>query len=256
MTRLEEQVRSYSRDAGYGYCLGSFPVLELLRHRPQHALQVVLHPGMPEERSRPIRELCAGYNVQLSEDAALLRRFAHRKDVDALALFGKYRESLDWNDDHLALVSPGNPGNLGTILRTAAAFGVNDIALLGPSVDPWNPHVIRASIGARFLVRVEEFAGFEEYRSRRGTEIHMFTGGAGRTLPGATFPSPFTLLFGPEWPGLPEELERHGTTVAIPQDPRVESLNVAVAAGVALYAARHGNSRQDPGGARLYSGDA
>jgi TrmH family RNA methyltransferase len=235
-------VNGYRRDSPQAYCLGSFAVLELLRYRPGQARLAVVSSRLSPERRAPLARLCARHGVPLNVDDDLLRRLGHRKDIDALALFEKYAERLEEGTDHLVLVKPGNAGNLGTALRTMAAFGVRDLALVG-GADPFNPHVLRASLGARFQVRVESFADLDEYRRWRRRPLHLFTGHGGLSLSEVSLASPFTLVFGPEWPGLSPQDVAAGTSVRIPHHPSVESLNLGVAVGVALYAARIPDAR-------------
>lgn len=231
------QLPRYRSTCPWSYCLGSFAVEGLLRHRPQEARRVVLRSGLPLARKRLLLELCRETGVGWEEGDALLRTLGHRNDLDALAVFDKYEDRLDMGADQLVLVEPKNPGNLGTIDRSLASFGVRDLALVGAGADPFSPHVIRASIGARFVVRTERFRGLDEYRALRRGELHLFDAKGDESLDAARFPSPFTLVFGPEWPGLAAEVLALGKRVAIPQEARMESLNLAVAVGIALYAA-------------------
>ena len=119
-------------------------------------------------------------------------------------------------------------------MRTALGFGVRDLSLVPPAVDPFNPHVVRASMGAIFALRTA-LLDVEVYQESFGRSLFPFMLGADAALHEVSFPTPCTLVFGPEGPGLPELYRTLGKSVRIPQDPRVESLNLAVAVGVALY---------------------
>ena len=126
-----------------------------------------------------------------------------------------------------------DPGNVGTVLRSAAAFGASCVALGPGSADPFSPKAVRASMGAIFEVPVTRAAA----EQLPGTTIAL-DAGAERTLAevAAELPAdaPVSLLLGAEREGLPAELIAAASTAArIPI--ATESLNAAIAASVALY---------------------
>ncbi len=129
------------------------------------------------------------------------------------------------------LYGVGDPGNVGTIIRSAHAFGAGSV-ILGPgSADPFGPKAVRATMGALFSVPV---ARAERLAELPGTTIALASEG-GEPLDGACWPEPpFTLIVGAEREGLPGEL-----IAAADQTRRIEiagdSLNVAMAATIALY---------------------
>ena len=127
----------------------------------------------------------------------------------------------------LALWHVGDPGNVGTLVRTADAFGAG-IALSDECADPVGPRALRASAGAIFRVPV---AGFDE---PRGERIALVAHG-GRPLTELPLEPPLTFLLGAEREGLPDHLvtDRYKATISLPGD--AESLNVAAAGAIALY---------------------
>lgn len=137
------------------------------------------------------------------------------------------------------LVRPAHAGNVGAVLRTALGFGVRDVALIDPAVDPWSPHVLRASQGAAFAVRQAAWTDWRAYRRAHPHHaVLAFTppvGGA-RPLTDLVPPTPAAWTFGPEWGAFPADALAGAARVTIPQDPDLESHNLAVAVGVALYA--------------------
>jgi TrmH family RNA methyltransferase len=139
----------------------------------------------------------------------------------------------------LALVSPQDPGNVGTILRTLDAVGGDGLFLLGGGVDLFHPSVIRASMGAIFWKPVVKTT-FEEFitwvRQHRfqliGTSAHAKLDYRELKLEGANI----ILILGNEQKGLNvDQLAECNVTVKIPMHGRASSLNLAVAAGVLLY---------------------
>lgn len=231
------QLQGYRRDLPYSYSVGYFATLELLRHRPERARRVLVHGRLAAGRRAELERACDAAGLPLEEDDALVERLRRKGDVRALGVFDKYEEALEPARDHLVLVRPSQVGNVGTVVRTMLAFGLRDLALIAPQVDPWSPHVVRASIGARFGVACETLADFAAYRARYPHHPYPFASTGARPLEEVDFRSPWALVFGPEWPGLEPAVARQGTPVRIPQGDEVESLNLAVAAGIALYRA-------------------
>lgn len=234
---LPRQLPPYRRDLPYGYALGHFPVLELLRHAPGAAREVRVHRDLAAARRGDLERRCAAAGVPIRRDDAAVEARRSKGTARVLAIFDKPAEGLDEGADHLALVRTGDPGNVGTLLRTALAFGVRDVALVG-GVDPFAPHVVRASLGAAFAVRFRSFPDLGAYRAAHPRHDALLLHGAADRTPDDVVATgrPRALVAGPEWPGLGTDDLRHGTPVRIPIDRRVESLNVAVAVGVALYA--------------------
>jgi RNA methyltransferase, TrmH family len=129
----------------------------------------------------------------------------------------------------LALWRVVDPGNLGTLLRTADALGPAFIALSAASGDPTAPKALRASAGAVFRVPV---VSFEEATAGRVALVPR----EGTPLADLALPDPVTFLLGAERKGLPEDvLATCEATATIPQAEASESLNVAVAGAIALY---------------------
>jgi TrmH family RNA methyltransferase len=232
---IPRQLPGYRHDLPFSYALGFFAAVELLRHRPQDARRVVLHRKLAAERRRTLTERCRALGVDLVEDDATIERLAHKGSVYALALFAKRSEELDPAASHLLLVRPSHFGNVGTTLRTMLAFGLRDLSLIDPQVDSDSPHVIRASLGARFAVRCRTYDRFADYRARFERPLYALSADAVVPLEEVRFDPPFTLALGPEWSGLPDEVRAAGTPLRIRQGDLVESLNLAVAAGIALH---------------------
>jgi TrmH family RNA methyltransferase len=127
-----------------------------------------------------------------------------------------------------------DPGNLGTLLRTADHFDLGDL-LLGPgSVDPFNPKVVRASMGALFRQRVHERELLSSIGSLRaeGRKV-VATHAEAPSIYANPLPKDVLLLFGSESQGLSEELrEAADESRSLPPLGRAESLNVAISAGI------------------------
>jgi len=148
-----------------------------------------------------------------------------------------------------ALHEVGNPGNLGTIIRTANAAGAAGVILVGPATDPYDPAAVKASMGALFTVPVARAAGADEFfawAAACGVAVVTTSAKAEVSFWDARYPRPVALLLGAEGTGLPPDVLAAGDLqVRIPMTGTAESLNLAVAAGLLLYQAR----RPELGGA-------
>ncbi len=134
----------------------------------------------------------------------------------------------------VALWGVRDPGNVGTILRSALAFGAASVALGPDCADPYSPKAVRASMGAIFALDIARIADPAELP---GTRVALAVG-AGEPLAGP-LDQPVTLVVGAEREGLPDDVVAAcDRTAHIPIAS--ESLNAAVAASVALYEATRG----------------
>ena len=133
----------------------------------------------------------------------------------------------------------GNPGNLGTIIRTADATGATGVVLIGDASDPYAPAAVKSSMGSLFAVDVSYAAtvdAFFAWARARGVQVVATSGGAADRHWDAAYRRPLALLFGSEGPGLPAAaVERSDLRVRIPMVGTAESLNLAAAAAVMLY---------------------
>jgi TrmH family RNA methyltransferase len=139
----------------------------------------------------------------------------------------------------VALYETSDPGNLGTILRTADAVGAQGVLLVGNTVDPFHPAVVKASAGTIFsvpLIRIPSLAELTAWCEARGLHLIASTDKATDSYWDAEYPQPLVLLMGAEAQGLPSDFLATMThTVRIPMHGAADSLNLAVATGLILY---------------------
>jgi TrmH family RNA methyltransferase len=140
-----------------------------------------------------------------------------------------------------------DPGNVGTILRTLAWFG-GFRCLLGPgSVDPCNPKVVRASMGAIFHVPVEADVTLESLPGRFGRIACLDMDG--EPLPSSRFQAHDCYLFGNEARGVPREALAglNADPFTVPGCGAIESLNLASAVNICIYELKRQRSAQADG---------
>jgi TrmH family RNA methyltransferase len=143
----------------------------------------------------------------------------------------------------LWLAGVGDPGNVGTLVRTGAAFGCDWVALGPGSADAMNPKAVRASMGGVFTTPILEGVRAEDLATRPGLRVVAGVVGGGTPHWDADLVSPLILALGAERAGIEPALEALGSSVevvrvTIPQEATAESLNVAAAGAVLLAEAR------------------
>ena len=149
----------------------------------------------------------------------------------------------------LLIISVGlqDPGNLGTIARSAEAFGATGMLLGERTVSPWNWKAVRASAGSLFrvpAVKVELAAALRDSKTR-GVRVLATSSHKGTPISQADFRGPVALIVGNEGAGLPKDiLAQADEIVVIPQSSKVESLNAGIAASIVLYEAARQRSGQ------------
>jgi len=142
-----------------------------------------------------------------------------------------------------------DPGNLGTILRSAEAFGAAGVFLTEGTVSPYNWKVLRGSAGSIFRLPFVRISSAELVPLLRARNVRLLATSShqGTPLPQISWTLPLAIFIGNEGAGLSRELIREmDQTLAIPQAAQVESLNAGVAASIVLYQAarnREGSSQ-------------
>jgi tRNA G18 (ribose-2'-O)-methylase SpoU len=148
--------------------------------------------------------------------------------VDALPQWS----NKDWPPGCTLLVPFQDPTNVGAVIRSAAAFGVNRVVILKEAAHPFHHKSIRAAGSSILRVSLWEGPSIGELQKTRAPLITLSP--EGKDIAGYKFPTTFGLLPGLEGPGLPDNL-RHAAPLAIPMEPGIESINAALATGIALY---------------------
>ena len=236
MAKLE----AYDKSLDYSYAPGIFPATECLNNAKARCLRLLL--ASSSEKSEGAAKLRAaaedaGIRVEIADRA--LERISKKENCFAAMVYKKQEGVFAENASHVVLVNPSDSGNLGTILRTALGFGLVNIAIIRPAVDSDDPRVTRASMGAAFSLNVRHFDSFDDYRAEfAGRQLFpfMLTGAVPLDEAVAKVNGPFSLVFGNEASGLPDEFAAYGISTLIPHSSRIDSLNLAIAAGIGMYA--------------------
>lgn len=138
----------------------------------------------------------------------------------------------------VAIAGIQDPGNLGTILRSAEAFGASGVLLGEGTVSSFNPKVVRASAGSIFRLPVVRVKLLDAVRRAKDHSLRLLATSSHKGIPlsQANLAGPLAIFIGSEGAGLPANLMAEmDEVVAIPHAPQVESLNAAVATSIVLY---------------------
>ena len=155
---------AYKSELDYSYAPGIFPGMECLLYRPEIVRRLLVHSSAAGREG--VDKLCAlarERGVRIEEADKALSRISGKENCYAAAVFAKFTDTLNPDANHIVLHNPGDAGNVGTILRTALGLGIEDVALIRPCVDVFDPKTVRASMGSLFRLRLQVYDRFEEY---------------------------------------------------------------------------------------------
>ena len=235
-------LEAYKRELDYSYAPGLFPSLEAMTKRPELMRRLLVSSkGQDSEGVKKLMALAEEKHIRVETADKALSRISGKDNCFAAAVFEKRSLPLDGACDHIVLHHISDQGNLGTILRTALGFGYHDIAIIRPAADVYDPKVVRASMGALFSLRVTEYGDFSDYWQEFGPRAaypFMLDGSVHMDDAAKDAPHPCALIFGNEGSGLPPEFQQVGQPVRIPSSDEVDSLNLAIAAAIGMYAFR------------------
>jgi RNA methyltransferase, TrmH family len=206
-------------------------------------IQMAFHIANPTPRAAAVLERLAGVELLATEEK-LLSSLADTTRTQGLILIAKRPETqLEQacaGQLTVVLDAVQDPGNVGTLMRTAEAAGATGMVLLTGTADPWSPKVLRSAMGSAFRLPLaqcglREFMGFAE---SQGIRLIVTTGVDAMAHTAMDWTQRCALILGNEGNGVCTELlQAAGARVCIPMAGAVESLNVATAGAVLLFEA-------------------
>ena len=213
-----------------------------------HAPRILMHG--PEAAEHPLLVRAAqaaraagGEVIEVTRD--ILEKVSRRANPQTVVgVFAQAFTALDDLDPQsancwVALQQVRDPGNLGTIVRTADAAGCGGVILVGDCCDPYSVEAVRATMGSIFAVKITQAsnAEFLAWRARWPGSVVGTLLTATTDYREADYHRPTMILMGSEQAGLPPELAAAcDLTVKIPMRGRADSLNLSVATGIMIYA--------------------
>lgn len=199
--------------------------------------------GRPRTADLLVRMKTAGARV-LTATEKVLASVAHKDNPQTvIAAFHQRLSQLSDFDVSgprrwLALYETRDPGNLGTIVRTADAAGIDGVILTGQCCDPFSVEAVRATMGSLFAMKLAEadFATFDSWRKRAGAQLVAASMRGQQRHDAAGYAERSVVLMGNEQAGLPADVEAAcDVLVRIPMSGAADSLNLASATAVMVY---------------------
>lgn len=145
------------------------------------------------------------------------------------------RNALDFTADTLILENIQDPGNVGTLLRSAAAAGIRQIVCTKGSASLWSPRVLRAGMGAHFSLHTYENVALEDILSQFKIPVYVTSSHESESLYTKDLTQSCVWILGNEGQGVSDYALAHAQAVSIPQPGGQESLNVAIAGSVCFF---------------------
>ena len=244
------KLRTYKKELDYSYALGASPAIELLRNRPKDCIKIILSASYTDKND-VIKNLCGENKIPCEENQKIINILSPKENCYVIAAFKKCAQIIDINKSHVVLDNPSDMGNLGTIMRSCAGFGIENIAVLSGGADVYNPKVIRASMGSFFHVNIQYFNSVYDYLDLCGyfldlstpvecptREIYSFMLGGENSLSELEINKKniYSLIFGNESSGLDYNIYKNiGKSVVIKHSEKIDSLNLPSAVSIALF---------------------
>lgn len=234
---MEIKVRKYKKDLNYSYCIGVFPTLELIKYRKAAVRKILIHSkGEKNDGVKKLQSYCLANHIPTEIGDKQIFNISNSNNCYAIGIFSKFSSKIDKQSNNIVLNQASDMGNVGSIMRSMVAFDCYNLALIKPSVDIFDPKIIRSSMGAVFQINVEYFTSLPEYFAQTHNNSYLFTL-KGDNLAKIKIQTPFSLVFGNEGFGIEKDNLKFGQNVSIPYSNKVDSLNLSVAVGISLYSA-------------------
>ncbi len=205
----------YKKGDPSSYALGMSLSVEALKGIPEKITCVYLSSKCRRNAQFSLlEELCEKHHVPMITDDRQIAKLSAKENCYAIAVFDRYEHKIG-DSSHICLHSFKDPGDLGTIFRSALSFDFRNIILLGEHPDLFDPRLIRASMGAFFHLSVVSYPSLEEYRKDYPHHRIYAVSEKGKEISSISFTDQDTIVFsadGREVPDIREHVsvERNG----------------------------------------------
>lgn len=178
------------------------------------------------------------------------KKIAYRSGTEGVVAFAKAKQysltELHLPETPLILVAeaPEKPGNIGAMLRTADAAGVDAVIIANPKTDLYNPNIIRSSVGCVFTTQIAMASTKEvvTYLNNMNLKIYSAILQEAKDYHSQDFKEGCAIVVGAEATGLSETWRSAGVNIKIPMRGKIDSMNVSVAAGILIFEAQRQRS--------------
>lgn len=231
------KILKYKHDLDFSYAFGATLTYEILKENPKLINRIFINSKANETQGIiEIKDLCNKYNIDIVLSDKAFNILSPKDNCFIICEFKKENKKLT-SDNHIVLVNPSNAGNMGTIFRTASGFGFKNIAIIGNSVDYYDPKVIRASMGAIFHLNVKKYETIDDYiKDYPNYKLYAFMLRNSKSIHKIKKENNnYSLIFGNEATGLPDNYSTFCESVIIPHTKNIDSLNLPIASSIAMY---------------------
>ena len=229
----------YNKNGDTSYTLGITLTIELIKFMPNIVKKVFYHTDFLNSKAYLIvTDLCQKNHILLEPNNKIFNKLSQKDNCYVIGEFDKFQRPIDANSHHLVLVNPSDAGNIGTIMRSALGFGYNNIVIIKPGVDVFNPKAVRSSMGSIFHLNIQYLDSIDEYlRMFPNHHLYPFMLKANMSLSKININKDeyHTLVFGNEATGLDDSYLNYGTPIIIHHSNLIDSLNLPIAVSIALY---------------------
>lgn len=231
-------MHKYKKEEPFSYSLGTTLTMEALRFKGEEVRRVYVSPKQKRDATyEKLSLLCKEKRIPLIENnEKIFRELSEKDNCMVIGEFTKFHAPLSQDKNHVVLVNPSNLGNLGTIFRSCFGFFLEDVAIITPSADEFDPKTVRASMGAIFHLNISLYPDFVSYQKDYPEHrCYPFMLQAKTLLKEAAIVKPWSLVFGNEAKGLDPSFLEVGSPLIIPQNKGLDSLNLDNAVSIGLY---------------------
>lgn len=230
---MHKDSSTQNRKFDFSYTLGVSPTLELLHHKREYVKKLYFSTRSSKNQgARELVSLCKKHKIPFEISDKMVGKLSPKENSMVVGLFDKYDTKLSPIRNHIILGGIRDMGNMGGIIRTMAAFGFYDLAIIKPSVHVFDPKVIRASMGELFSVNFEYFEDYDAYLDAfQNHEIISFSSDSKYNPSNIDISAPYAVLF------TDDLFSPHGFNgkrfgvKTLGNNP----LNVSIAVGISLY---------------------
>ncbi len=228
--------KAYKKGQEVSYAFGAFPTIELIKNKPEKVVEILISELFSEKDM--LIEMIKRKKLKYEISDKAINRLSPKGNVFVIGVFKVGFEDIQDNN-HIVLNEISDMGNLGNICRTMLAMGIKDLITIGNVCDIYNPKTVRASMGAIFYLRHKHYDTIQEYlkeypSSKRRVFSFMISED-GKKLKEVGSCEKWSLIFGNEGSGLPDEYREFSDSVIIPQSKDVDSLNLTTAVAIGCY---------------------
>ena len=168
-------MKKYKKSDLESYTLGTTLTLELLNKKIEYVKRVYIHSKQEKnETYEKIVNICKNNNIEILMSDKTINSLSDKDNCYVIGVFKKFESEIIDDENHIVLVNPSNMGNLGTIIRSSVGFGINNLVIIKPAVDIFDPKVIRSSMGAIFNLNFKYYDSFSDYSKIYKREYYPF----------------------------------------------------------------------------------